>query len=109
MAIRAALAKEAEFVPFHAENGKPVEATNAYEQVRGCGLLVANVVNQYVQFSYDPVAEFLAAWHLLSTRDREGTDKLVLEIETKEPSTPLRTALAEMKRLLPADPASTDA
>ena len=61
--LRGVLVKEADAMPFmNAKNDKPVDPAAIIEMLVVCGLLNRNRTNRRLQFTYDPVAEQLAAW-----------------------------------------------
>jgi WD40 repeat protein len=73
--LRGMLMAEADKAPFmDAKNEDKVAPVSVVEMLVSSGLLKQNRTNRRLQFAYDPVAEYLAAWRL--TLSNSGTAEL---------------------------------
>ncbi|MHC4406069.1 MAG: hypothetical protein ACYTG0_41055 [Planctomycetota bacterium] len=85
--LRGVFSHEGTMTPFCLDNDEFTELTPAVivNQLVHCGLLCVNSY-QRVQFAYDPIAEYLAAWHAFRHEDR------------REIAGPLRRRLSEAEK-----------
>jgi hypothetical protein len=93
--LRAILMKEADEIAFlSAQKTEVVEPATVIDMLVASGLLTKNRANRRLQFTYDPVAEFLAAWRLFMKGEGSLTD--LRERVLAAPKSAIGRALAEI-------------
>jgi hypothetical protein len=105
--LRGVLAREADTSPFmNADADKPVEPPEALvAMLETCGLVVQNAMNRRLQFTYDPVAELLAAWRMVQYALEPGIQDMINRVRAAE-SSGLAMALANAEAMQTQRPTS---